>query len=137
MRESIRYRGGYKYQLSVTYSLCIDIFPTDDISTDFVSLTKTGILIIRNGYAWDGASGPTVDTKSSIRGSLVHDALYQLMRMQLLPQSCRGKADDILFCLCEEDGMWHWRAALWRKMVGRFAEPACRHENDNPLITAP
>lgn len=137
MKDSIKYRSGYKYQLSVDHKQIVPIFPDIDILAQFIMLTKDGVLTIKSGYAWDGASGPTIDTKSSMRGSLLHDALYQLMRSMLLPHSWRSKVDDILFETCEEDGMWHWRARLWRKMVGEFADPASRHENDNPLLTAP
>jgi hypothetical protein len=133
----VKYRGGYKYQLAVDYTLNVGVYPVNDVKTDFIELTSHGLLTIRAGYAWDGASGPTVDTKSSMRGSLVHDALYQLMRMNLLEHSWRGKADDVLFALCLEDGMFRWRAWLWRKMVGEFADGASKHENDNPILTAP
>jgi len=134
---SIAYRGGYKYQLAIDYQCRVPIYPPVSLVTDFIALGVDGVLRIGKGYSWDGASGPTVDTKSSMRGSLVHDALYQLMRMNLLERSWRSKADDVLFQFCEEDGMWRWRARMWRAMVGEFAEPACRHENDNPLCVAP
>ena len=135
--DQIHYRAGYKYQLDFTYSLKIPIYPPGDVACEFISLSKDGLLVITEGYAWDGASGPTIDTASSMRGSLVHDALYQLMRQGLLPHTWRAAADDVLFRLCVEDGMFHWRAWLWRKMVGEFADPASRHENDNPVEIAP
>ena len=47
-------------------------------------LNTKGHLIIKRSYAWDGPSGPTIDTKNFMRGSLVHDALYQLMRHEHL-----------------------------------------------------
>jgi len=135
--DKIHYRGGYKYQLDFSYSVRTPICPTKDVHCEFVSLTRDGLLTVEEGYAWDGASGPTIDTASSMRGSLVHDALYQLMRQNLLPHTCRPAADDMLFNLCVEDGMFRWRAWLWRKMVGEFADPASRHENDNPVEIAP
>jgi len=78
--DCIRYRDGYKYQLAEDHTLLIDITPDEGVGNDFVYLGKSGMLVIRKGYAWDGPSGPTVDTRDSLRGSLVHDALYQLMR---------------------------------------------------------
>lgn len=56
-----------------------------------------GILYIKKGYIWDGASGPTIDTKSTIIASLVHDALYQSIR-----EGCNIKkeiVDDIFYNL--------------------------------------
>ncbi len=78
--KRIAYRSGYKYQLAKAYSIGINIKPGKDIKTKFIKLDRTGKLTIVGGYAWDGPSGPVVDTKENMRASLVHDALYQLMR---------------------------------------------------------
>ncbi len=83
-RRYIEYKGGFKYQLHKSYVDHISIRPEADVSTRYVSLSVTGKLRIRYGYAWDGPSGPTWDTLNSMRGSLVHDVLYQLMRLELL-----------------------------------------------------
>jgi len=40
----------------------------------------------------------------------VHDALYQLMRLKLLPASLRETADMLLRRICIEDGMCRLRA---------------------------
>ena len=71
---------------------------------------KEGSLTVYAEYAWDGPSGPTIDTANFMRGSLVHDALYQLMRRGLLPQSEREGADKAIRDLCIEDGMSRVRA---------------------------
>jgi len=65
----------YKYQLMQDFTINIEIETEEDIETSFIGLTTDGELTIKNRYAWDGPSGPTIDTKSFIRGSLVHDAL--------------------------------------------------------------
>jgi len=63
------------------------------------------------GYAPDGPSGPTLDTANFMRGSLVHDTLYQLMREGLLNHNLpREAADRILQSLYREDGMLALRA---------------------------
>ncbi len=65
----------YKYQLTNNYTITIPITPDADIPTDFVTLTKEGVLDIPEHYARDGPSGFfTIHTKSFMRGSLVHDA---------------------------------------------------------------
>ena len=46
--------------------------------------------------AGDGPSGPAIDTKNFMRASLVHDALYQLMRLGTLDKSRRQYADRLL-----------------------------------------
>ena len=78
-----------------------------------IYLNPDGRLLIKKGYAWDGASGPTWDSPCTMRGSLIHDALYQLMRAGLLSQSSRPMADKVLEDVCREDGMWALRAKTW------------------------
>lgn len=84
-------------------------------------------LLIKAGYAWDGPSGPTLDTPSFMRGSLVHDVLYQLMRERQIPRSFRRDADQILVDICKQDGMsWirrRWVYAAVRLFGGKFAKP--------------
>jgi len=129
--KTIRYRSGYKYQLAEEYRVDVVINAKrsevgdqtselekrgEGIKTDFIELSPDGLLTMKKGYAWDGPSGPTIDTKSFMRGSLVHDALYQLMRNGYLPASCRADADQELHRLCREDGMNRFRA--WYVLLG-------------------
>ncbi|KKK56498.1 hypothetical protein LCGC14_3063940, partial [marine sediment metagenome] len=93
----------------------------------FIDLKQKGVggeLIIKAGYCWDGPSGPAIDTRNFMRGSLIHDALYQLMRMELLDQSMRDAADRTLWRICREDGMWAIRAWWIYKSVHWFAASA-------------
>jgi len=117
----------YKYQLTEDYSISVPIKPLKMIKTPFVRLTKAGKLTIKQGYSWDGASGPTWDLHAH-RASLVHDALYQLMRMGLLDHVMyRPVADLLLRDIAREDGMSRFRSAYWHYFVskygGRAAEP--------------
>jgi hypothetical protein len=81
----IRYRSGYKYQLVDASSVEVNIRPAAQIDTDYIALTADGLLTVKKSYAWDGPSGPTIDTKNFMRGSLVHDALYQLADYRFCP----------------------------------------------------
>lgn len=134
----IAYKDGYKYQLKIPYVVRIPIVPETPIHSPYISLDVTGELTIKAGYAWDGPSGPTLDTLTFMRGSLVHDALYQLMRERYLDHlTHREKADRILRDICRKDGMW-WLRALWVYLGVRWfadfaADPATKH----PLIFAP
>jgi len=133
----IKYREGYKYQLAENYFINTNIRPEQDLETEYLRLAKTGLLLIKNGYAWDGASGPTIDTKSCMRGSLVHDALYQLMRLGLIDACNRDYADELMRKICIEDGMWKIRANIWWKFLDRFAGFAIRPSSEPPVMTAP
>lgn len=122
--KRILYRSGYKYQLAETYICTVDLRPSGDIDHDFIRISRSGILLIRKGYAWDGPSGPTFDTKDFMRGSLIHDALYQLIREKHLPDDIRESADAELRKACIEDGMSQLRAWWVYKAVRLFGATA-------------
>ncbi len=131
MKAFYRKLHGFKYQLVKEFAYKTQI-TGHDITTDYIRLDKSGVLKIKKGYCWDGPSGPTRDTPSSMRASLVHDALYQLIRMGKLGVSDRVAADQALYTLCLVDGMWRWRAWLWyravRKVAGWAAEPGTQKD---------
>ena len=136
--DHIRYRGGYKYQLVENYSIKVGITPDDDIKSEFINLSRDGELLIKRGYAWDGPSGPTIDTKDFMRGSLVHDALYQLMRDAGLPEDrWRATADLELKRCCLQDGMSQLRAWWVYRGVRLGGEPAASPESRKKVYVAP
>ena len=136
--ECIVYKGGYKYQLKRACSVKIDIQPSIKITSPYIDLDTDGTLTIREGYAWDGPSGPTMDTLNFMRGSLVHDALYQLMREEELDKAVhREKADKILRDICKEDGMSSLRAWWVYQAVRIFGDPAADPAQKRPLTWAP
>ena len=134
----ILYNDGYKYQLKRDYTQVIDIKPSSAIDSYFITLDPSGLLTIKKGYAWDGPSGPTIDTKNFMRGSLVHDALYQLMRENQLDKAIyRDIADRLLQKMCIEDGMSKLRAWWVYEAVKRFGDPSADPANDRPPTYAP
>jgi hypothetical protein len=132
----IRYRDGYRFQLATPYSLATSI--TEACAGNaFVSLAADGLLSISAGYAWDGASGPVRQTPNIIRGSLVHDALYQLMRECGLSSRWRSAADDLLRDLCIADGMPRWHADLVHAAVSHFGAQYADPRSIRPVLVAP
>jgi len=121
----------YKYQLMQPYTIDVGIkgYSTD---TPYLRLEEDGMLEIKKGYAWDGPSGPTIDTLNFMRGSLVHDALYQLIRMEVLPFSLREHADMLLRRICREDGMSWFRAWYVYKAVQWFGGASARPGTERP-----
>lgn len=103
-------RRTYKYTLVESYSQKVKIYPPERIGNNFLYLTEKGNLFLSEGYSWDGPSGPTIDTKNFMEGSLVHDALYQLMREEYLEREHRKYADELLREMCIKDGMSRIRA---------------------------
>lgn len=137
MSDQIKYREGYKYQLAENYGVATELRPPKPIRTPYIWLSLDGVLTVRKGYAWDGPSGPAIDTKNFMRGSLVHDALYQFLREGKLPQAHRETADRLLQAICIEDGMTALRS-WWVYQGVRFGGgPAADPDNDNPILIAP
>ena len=136
-RDHIKYRAGYKYQLAADYSIKTNILGYD-IDTEYIRLAPDGILTLREGYAWDGCSGPTKDDKTNMRGGLIHDGLYQLMREGHLPEEVRIIADCMLKNICIEDGMDRFRAWYYFEGVDHLAMYAAKMgSNPYPVLMAP
>jgi hypothetical protein len=133
----IHYRAGYKYQLAKTYACKTPILGAS-VSAEFYDLHPDGLLVIKQGYAWDGASGPTLDTAASMRPSLVHDVFCQMMRAgELDYYRWQNDVNAFFKTQCMEDGMWAWRAALWHAAV-EFANAGHPDQGESsPVLTAP
>lgn len=87
----------WKYELVENFDYQTNIKINEPYISEFIWFTKNGLLLIRKGYRWDGPSGPTIDTKSVMTPSLIHDALYQLIRLGVLnKEEHKPIADSIL-----------------------------------------
>ena len=107
---------GTRNKLDELYELATHIndIPINN-ERNFLELTTTGQLTIKKGYRWDGPSTqPLWHYPVQTRASLVHDALYDLMRLGELqdwyPQFSqlgymnRLLADCMFYMICIEDG---------------------------------
>ena len=109
----IEYKKGYKYQLSAEHVFILPKeFPRSTNHEGVFLSVKGRVVTIKAGYAWDGPSGPTIDTKNFMEGSLEHDAIYQLMREGVLDRGLRKFADIRLEQTCKKDGM-SWARRKW------------------------
>ena len=123
--------NSYKYQLTENLIVNSNICPENNIETEFIELSKSGILIIKKGYAWDGASGPTWDDETNIIPSCIHDAFYQLLREGHLPQEYRDKVDFLFYSLLLNNGMSRARAWYYWKAVSLFGKNYARPKTPN------
>lgn len=138
MEMQIQYRRGYKYQLAQTFRLQTEIKPDSAVQSEFISLDLTGLLTLNAGYAWDGVSGTVVDTNKNLRASLVHDALYQLIRqnyLSLIPY--RNQADLLFKAILIEDGTWRWLANIYYHLLNKHGLSAADPENKKLVYVAP
>lgn len=129
MDEGVTYQRlhRWKYRLAAPYTVTIPINRTLSSPGQYIRLDRR-VLSLKMGYAWDGPSGPAMDTRNIMRASLIHDALYQLMRESLLDFEYRGIVDDIFRTHCLEDGVSRLRARTLRwglKAFGaKYAKPS-------------
>lgn len=131
------YEGNWKYQLAFNTEFKTSFRPSKAIVTKYIRLYKNGTLVILAGYAWDGPSGPTWDTKTAMRGSLLHDALFQLIRMGLLPEASWKQANTEFGKVLEEDGMWWLRRKNWIFQLNNFGKSASMPKNRRVMKEAP
>lgn len=105
MKKELCYKTGYKYQ--VTSSSCWVDSGIKGISFDspFFQLCSDGMLGVFRGYAWDGTTGPSIDTQTNIFQSLWHDILCQIAS-ELDDPELRAEA-DLLF-----KEMLTWRVCI-------------------------
>lgn len=79
-------------------------------------------------------SGPVIDTQANLKASLVHDALYQLMRESQLDHVLYREWSDRLFMeMCRKGGVMDSIAGLYFKGLKWFgAKNARPRENATP-----
>ncbi len=136
MADRIKYRKltHYKYQLMERYvhETGWSLDAAVAAPGRWVTMSRRGRLTLKKGYAWDGPSG-------FMRGSLVHDACYQLLREKLLPQRKRKDADVLLWLICLDDGMSRTRADYVYHAVRVFGGGSARppRKKKSEIIQAP
>ena len=135
--RKVKYKEGYKYQLYKNEVTQTYIRPPSPIVTEYITLMPDGLLIIKKGYAWDGASGPTINTKSLRTPSLIHDALYQLLRERQLVQAWRKDADNEFIRLCAARGVWKIRRWWLLKGLRIFGAKHANPQNAKKVLTVP
>jgi len=125
----MKYRKGYKYQVAEDEVFVTRLYGYN-IITKRIELHPDGILIVREGYACDGPSGPTVDRAENMSAAVLHDALYQLMRMKLLKHLHWREADSEYGKQMKKCGAWDITVAInlagLNFMKGKHALPKNR-----------
>ena len=122
MPVELQYRRvNWKYVLEKDAHLMLPVKLPGKAARSYVGpylLFDAPLLLIKAGYAWDGASGAW-DTKATMYPALVHDALYQLIRLGIIPSGARKEADKLFRRLLKAEGMkflqrWcFYRAVRW------------------------
>lgn len=130
----------YKYQVINTYDYKYTGIKGEEVETKFLKLNKNGILTIKKGFFSDGPSGLSIDTLNIMRGALVHDALYKLMRTTKIGKDYKKRAyyrkcaDQVLKKICREDGTFWFRAWYIYICVRLFGRSSAEPGTEKPVI---
>ena len=126
----------YKYKFKVEENFSIELpFKIADFEHEYAS-SKDSILSIKRGYAWDGASGPIINTRDTLVASLVHDVLYQAMRLNLIKSNSENKkiTDKIFFEILKMHGVNSIRRKVWYFAVKLFGKKSTIKIQDNDKV---
>lgn len=142
-QAQILYRNitSYKYQLMADHTFNCEIIGYD-ITTPFINLQGSGLVKVKAGYCWDGASGPAVDTITFMLPSLEHDVLCQLMADGLLIPAFSKHNDKLLYANCLACGMnpvRAWAVYHFVRLYDRMVRKRMKRKSPDPdeLLTAP
>ena len=115
--------------------------PATRIEADFIVLYPNGKLWLKNGYASDGPSGlPLWDRRyftSLLKGAFGHDGLYQLIRLEKLPEDARALADQFLKEQWLADGVPAVFAASGVAIVQRVGDRYAKGGTEPAILVAP
>jgi len=121
----MKYKKGYKYQLVEDEVINLPgwfMEETGGIETDFITINDV-CLVIKKGYAWDGASG--IPDIANQRASAGHDAFYQMFRLGLLSKDkYKAKSDALFMAMCIEEGTPFLVAQLYYTVLEKFGDRA-------------
>lgn len=124
----------YKFKIEENFSIKLP-YKIADFEHDYAE-SKDGVLTIKKGYAWDGASGPVINTQNTLIASLVHDVLYQAMRLNLIKSNNENKkiADKNFFEILKMNGVNTVRRKVWYLAVRLFGKKSTKKLQGNDKI---
>lgn len=125
----------YKYLLIEDVQVQSSIIPPTGIATEQFAIDMSGLITIRAGFMWDGASGGAIDTAGVLPASLLHDLGYRAIRLGLLPLEPYRKLFDQLYRdEALKDGASWWRIRYHYFLLRTHGEAAAmpQGEEDQP-----
>ena len=124
----------YKFKVEKDLNLKLPI-SMPDFEHEYCSV-KDGVVYVKKGYAWDGASGPVFNTKNTLVASLVHDVLYQAQRLNLIEHNStnRKNADENFYELLKYFGVNPVRCKIWYLAVRFFGKKSTTKIQDNDKL---
>ncbi len=131
---------GYDHRLHNRLVFMTPIRLEKSYIAQFLELHTDGRLVIKPGYCWDGPSGPTWKDKTNMEPSCFHDAMYQLMRLEIIEAGEWREWTDVEFVRqCKKRKMNWLRARIYLWAVREYGEGNSKPETKprNKIITIP
>ena len=124
----------YKFKVEKDLNLKLPV-SMPDFEHEYCSV-KNGVVYVKKGYAWDGASGPVFNTKNTLVASLVHDVLYQAQRLNLIEHNStnRKNADKNFYELLKYFGVNPISCKIWYLAVRFFGKKSTTKIQDNDKL---
>ncbi len=114
----IKYTATFKgFKIKEEYIVEIDLGVMNPIYHKYFSYVNR-VLTIKKGYWWNGVTC-WFTTKSTLKGTLIHDVFYQMMELRLLPLHYKGRIDNYYEWMIIKDGAWEWYAKLSRWVLSK------------------
>lgn len=128
IRLKYRELDDWKYQVGEYFRIQTGLLGVS-IITEYVSLDSDGLLRIKVYYAWNGSNWSS--DKHAMIASLVHDALYQLMRLGMISRVIfRKQADALYRDICVAEGMSKIEAGIRYRSLRWFGKSATYPEKN-------
>jgi hypothetical protein len=126
------------FQLVEDFFFQLEIAPDREVDSLWFKMDKKGRVTVKTGYVWDGASGLTFDTPSSIKGSCGHDIGYKAIRLGYLDVvTAKPLIDRWFYEQLLRDGMLQYRAYAWWRAVQEFGNRSCLPDSEAKIKRAP
>ena len=116
--------AGYRWATDDLREYAINDFPAVAVAYtgwDYIAFEPGGTLVMKKGYRWDGpTTSPLPYSSKIIHASMVHDAIYDLMRRGDIPRDYKPYTDEgymhrliadcLLYMISKDEGYWRPRA---------------------------
>lgn len=122
---SVKYKKRYQYELLDSFSFSTSFKPPSNVELKYIRIDTDGKITAKPGYAWDGATG-AIDTKSTMKASLLHDICYQLLKLNVIPMRYRKEFDGLYYKTALQNGMFIGRAFYHYAAVRIFGDNALK-----------
>lgn len=110
----------YKYEFLMDLSFTGYFDYPENITTTYVTYNaKTKQLILKKGFRFNGADDPAIDSETIMIPAAAHDALCELMELNIIDDSYSKEIDRAYRSLCVVYGQYEGRN-IFLKLFSQF-----------------